>query len=152
MVLHGGLDLRKRAKPQASHTTPFDAVARLRFRASIANRSVGADDVHSAAFTVEFNDAVDERKESKILPLAHIPARMKSVADLPHQDVASDHPLPAKPLYASLLRLGIAAIAARALALLVCHRIAPSRPILDRPMLSLLPGNHRRGRHAYGFA
>src|SRR4051794_7281673 len=66
--------------------------------------------VDPTTFTVELDHAVNQRKESIILPLTDAAAGVKPIADLPDQDIAGDHLLAAKSLDATLLRLRIATV------------------------------------------
>ena len=93
-------------KPQAAGTT---SIRRSR------------NHVDTAAGAVEFHDAVNQSEQREILSLPDPAARVKSVADLPDNDVAGNHAFARISLDAAPLTGGISAIAAGTLTFLMCH-------------------------------
>ena len=80
-----------------------------------------ADDVDAATFAIEFDHAVDQREQRVVGALADAAAGVELRADLAHQDVAGDDLLAGEFLDAAPLAVRIAAVAAGALSLLMCH-------------------------------
>src|SRR5579871_4997265 len=78
-------------------------------------------DADPAAVAVEAHDAFDEREERIVLRPLHAFARMEVRAALTHDNAARGDVLAGKSLHAKVLRIRIAPIARRALALLMCH-------------------------------
>src|SRR5207247_778402 len=67
------------------------------------------------------DDAVGEGEERVVAAAADVAAWMDARAPLPHDDAARADVLPGVDFHAQILRVGIAAVAAGALALLVRH-------------------------------
>src|SRR6266542_3279731 len=96
----------------------------LRFRRSGSRSRLDRIDRHPLPILVlelEADHAVDQGKEGIVIGAAHVLAGMEFGAALANQDAARGHDLPAVALHAEVLRVAVAAVAARANALLVCH-------------------------------
>ena len=106
--------------------------------AEVSSTSVRADrwiHVDASSFPIESDGPVDEGKQREIIPLADIPARVKLVAYLPHEDIARADPLATKLLDAATLRVGVASVAARSLSFLVRHGSPPKDPeVFSKPL------------------
>src|SRR4051812_25770045 len=81
--------------------------------------------VHSPAFAIEQDLAVDQCEQRVVLALTHSLAGMELRSQLPDQDVARDDLLAAKPLHAPALTVRIATVAAGALTFFMCHDECP---------------------------
>ena len=79
------------------------------------------DHVNAPTFSVEHDLAVHEREKSKVVALPDVLARVKTIADLPDQDIPGSNLLSAKPLHAATLRIGIASVSAGTLTLFMRH-------------------------------
>src|SRR5690606_24035521 len=79
------------------------------------------------AVPLEGHDAGHQREERVVPAHADALARVDLRAELADEDVAGDHPLAAELLDAAPLAVRIAAVAVRALPLLVSHGSAPAR-------------------------
>ena len=88
--------------------------------AGIALR-VDGDALAVLAPALVLHDAVDLRPEGEVAAAADVDAGVEARADLAHEHVAREHFLAAVDLHAAALRLGVAAVAGRALSLFVCH-------------------------------
>src|SRR5690242_18544116 len=79
----------------------------------------------SAGATVarELHVAVGEREQRVVLAEPDVQPGEETRATLPHEDVAGQHVLPAEALDAEALRIRLAVVLGRGLALFVRHRL-----------------------------
>src|SRR5262245_46142473 len=101
-------------------------------RAGSALRGGRRLDPHAGAVlapALVLDRAVDQREQRPVAPDPDVRAGMDAGADLAHQDVPRLGLLPAVHLDAAALSLAVAAVAARALSLLVGHCSASFYPL-----------------------
>lgn len=84
--------------------------------------------MNSATAAVEVDVAVDQREEREIGALADALSGMELCADLPDEDIARPYFLPAEPLDAAALCIGIASVSAGTLSFFMCHNITMIEP------------------------
>ena len=80
-------------------------------------------DVHPAAFTVELHLPINESEKSPIASGADVMASHEFSSALADDDAAGCYMLSAKGFHAEALAITVTAVAAAALAFLVCHTI-----------------------------
>ena len=73
----------------------------------------------------EFNNAINEGKESMVSTYTHIIAGVNARASLADQNSPGVNALPGKSLYAEPLALAIPTIAAGAATFFMCHLLLP---------------------------
>src|SRR5262249_33523886 len=118
-------------------------------RSRRAGRGPGAPARAAGAVFLEPPHAVREGEERVVLGKADVLAGLPLRAVLAQDDRPPAHRLPAEALHSEPLRVAVAAVPARALPLLVCHRSRTSRKNLER----LRPARpDRRSPHATGTA
>src|SRR5574341_150075 len=78
-----------------------------------------------AAETGELDLAVDHREQGVVLSESHVAPREEPGPALAHQDVAGAHPLAPETFDAQALRVRLAVVLRRRLALLVSHERSP---------------------------
>src|SRR6266542_1493330 len=116
--------------PQIKHVWGAESVPHptrplLKFRRSGSYSRLDRIDRHPLPVLVlelEADHAVDQGKQGIVVGAAHVLPGMKLGAALAHQDAARRDHLAAVALDAEILGVAVAAVAARADALLVCHR------------------------------
>src|SRR5512144_653530 len=115
----------------ASRGPPPRSVAAvvLRLLASTIAGLLRGYDVHdlAAALGPELHGPGDEREQRVVTTAADAAAGVEPGAALADEDLPGVDDLPAEPLHAEPLGLGVASVAARRGALLVCHRASTSR-------------------------
>src|SRR6476620_11796263 len=82
------------------------------------------DELPAAPLVLELDDGGDLGVEGVVLPLADVDAGEETGAALPDDDRAPRHQLSPEALDAQVLRVGVAAVAARALSFFMCHELA----------------------------
>src|SRR6476620_2714205 len=102
---------------------PVGIPGQLRQSANVLVRAW--QDVHAAAFAVEFYFTVDECEQRVVFALADAFAGLELRAQLSHEDVAGDDLLAAISFDVASLAVGIATVAARALTFFMCHGTYP---------------------------
>jgi len=77
--------------------------------------------VNPSTFSVEFDFAVDESEQSVVLAASDAAAGVELGSTLANEDITRSNHFAAKFLDATALCIGVAAVSARTLTLLVCH-------------------------------
>jgi hypothetical protein len=96
------------------------------------------------ALAVEVHRALDEREEGVVATDADVAAGVEARAALPDDDAAGLDGLPAEKLHAQSLTVRVAAVAAGALTLFVCH----CSPLTGETIYAPLPASGRGENHA----
>ena len=104
------------------HESGLPSVARG-IRSANLKRSIdfGRHDIDPSALAIEHDLPVDQGEERKVLALTDIQAGMELIAELPHQDMAGPHGLPAEFLDTSPLCVGVPPVPAGTLTFFMGH-------------------------------
>ena len=79
------------------------------------------NDIHAAAFAVEFYFAIDQCEERVVFALTDAFPGLELCAELAYEDVAGDNLFAAVSFDAAPLAIGIPTVAAGALTFFMCH-------------------------------